>query len=387
MPKTKILHIITRLDRGGSAENTLLTVIGLAEAGYEVTLVSGPSTKPVRRLMDKANNVGVGLIVIEDLVRQINPAKDLKALFAIYRLIKKGNYGIVHTHSSKAGIVGRFAAYLARTPHLVHTPHGHIFYGYYNKATTKFFIFLERIAARFSDKIIALTPYEVEEYLEFQIAGLKKFTVIHSGVELTDYQDIKPLNAEIRAALNIPKNSPVIGSVGRLEEVKGYKYFIMAASLIIKQVPDAYFLLVGDGRLRAELSRQCADLGLSSRFIFTGWRDDTPQLMSAMDIFVLSSLNEGMGKVLVEAMLLEKPIIATRVGGVPGLIKDARNGMLIPPKDPSVLAAAVIELLNDRSKARDLGHCAAKEAGQYSARNMVEKIVNLYQELHQASLD
>jgi glycosyltransferase involved in cell wall biosynthesis len=381
MAKTKVLHIITRLDRGGSAENTLLTVIGLDKERYEVALISGPSAEPIDRLMDRAQASGVRLITVKNLVRKISPWRDFKALFALYRLVKGGRYDIVHTHSSKAGILGRWAAHLAGVPHLVHTPHGHVFYGYYNKLVTRLFVLLERLTACFSDKIVALTPQEVKEYLALGIGEPEKFIVIHSGVELACFRGIGAPGPEVRAELNIPRDLPVVGSVGRLEEVKGYRYFIEAASLIIEKIPEVCFLLVGDGSLRARLQRQATDFGLEHRFVFTGWRDDVPRMISAMDIFVLSSLNEGMGKVLVEAMALKKPIVATRVGGVPGLIKDGRNGILVPPEDPSALAAAVIGLLEDKPRAERLGLEAGRGIEWYSAQYMVRKIEGLYEEL------
>ncbi|MBI5788269.1 MAG: glycosyltransferase family 4 protein [Candidatus Schekmanbacteria bacterium] len=379
MDKIKVVHIITRLDRGGSAENTLLTVIGLNKARYEVSLISGCSQNPPQILMNQLAESGIKFIVINDLVREISPWRDIKAMLTIRRLIRGAD--IVHTHTSKAGIVGRWAAFAAKVPHTVHTPHGHVFYGYYNRIITRFFILLERISASVTDKIICLTKKEAEDYTTLGIGGLQKYMVIHSGVKLDNFRATSDSGRLLREKLHIPLQAKIVGSLGRLEEVKGYKYFVEAASVIADQFPAVYFLLAGDGARRAELSEQCNRRELQKRFIFYGWQEDAATVMSVMDIFILPSLNEGMGRVLVEAMSMGKPIVATAVGGVPELIKHEQNGILVPPKDAQALACAVTRLLKNPELADKIASNTKRDVDQYSAQKMLEKIEGLYEQM------
>lgn len=402
MKKYKVLHIITRLDKGGSAENTLLTVLGLNKEKYDVTLVKGATLESVMSDEEREDNEGdlkrasdsdIKIITVDKLVRRISPLNDLKSFLKLFSIIKNGEYHIVHTHTSKAGILGRWAAWLCRfgkltkTPVIIHTPHGHVFYGYYNRLTTQIFKTIERTTALITDRIITLTDSEKQEHVDFRIAPSEKFITIHSGVETKRFFEVTPENAKrIRDELNIPQDCILIGTVGRLVKVKGHKYFIQAAHKILKShqlYKGVKFIIVGDGPLIDDLKREANSLDISNAVIFTGWRNDVPAIMSAFDIFVLTSLNEGMGKVLVEAMLLRKPIIGSRVGGIPDLIRDGENGILTSPASPDELSEAIIDLIKSEEKRGKMGEKGRLIGESYSARAMVEKIEKLYkEELH-----
>ena len=388
MAKTKVVHIITRFDKGGSAENTFLTVQGLNKDKYEVILIRGLAEESlmgpeeaaaVERNLAEAEKSGVKVITTPELVRSIQTVNDLKALFALIYIFKDERPDIVHTHTSKAGILGRWAAFFTNIKIIIHTPHGHVFWGYFNKWKTACFILLERLTALITDKIIALTEQEKKDHLHFKIAPDKKFTVIHSGIDLTAFSDVQINASAMREKLGIPPEALVVGTAGRLTPIKGQKYLLEAAAEISKQKPDMFFVFLGDGELAPELSQIVSSLGIKN-VMFLGWRQDVPEVMSTFDIFVLPSLNEGMGKVLVEAMALGKPIVASNVGGIPDLVTHNRNGLLVPPADVEGLAYGINVLLHDPLKRKEMSNRGKVVAADYSAQAMIKKIDRLYDE-------
>jgi len=378
----KVLHIITRLIKGGAQENTLLTVLGLREKGYDVMLASGPTHGPEGEIESLARKMGVNLVVIPELIREPHPWKDLISFIKIYNLIRMQRFDIVHTHTSKAGIIGRLAAKFAGTAAIVHTPHGHIFHSYFGPLKTRLFYNLEVVFARFCDKIITLTDKCKEEHIKFRVAPEDKFVTIHSGISLERFRNDSFDVDGIKAGLNIPLNYRVVGTVVRIEPVKGVKHFVDSARLVLDSVPDVHFLVVGDGSQRSILQQRTRDLGIDRNVTFTGIRDDVPELISIMDVFVLPSLNEGMGRVLVEAGVMSKPVVATRVSGIPELVQDRLTGILVEPKNTQELAGGIIELLSDAEKARKMGENARlRMAENFSDKRMMEKIEKLYKEL------
>jgi glycosyltransferase involved in cell wall biosynthesis len=391
MKKAKVLHIITRLDRGGSAENTIITVTGLDKTKYDITLIKGPTFESkmskeeyisVMANLKNAQLKGVKLLNIPFLLRRINPFFDLLTFFSLYILLIKENPTIVHSHTSKAGLLGRFAARLAGVPIIVHTPHGHVFFGYFGPFKTKIFILLEKLAARLTDKIITLSNREKEDYLSFKIAEEDKFSVICSGVGLNKFKE-SPLSEKqnLKKELGIPENSIIAGTAGRLVPVKGPEFLIKAARYIISRYPDAYFIFTGDGPLEQDLKRRALKMGISENIIFLGWRDNIAQIISIYDIFVLPSLNEGMGRVLAEAMALGKPIVASNIGGIPDLVIHGDNGFLVPPKNPKQLAKYIQVLIEDKDKRQKMGLRGKEMSLNFGAGRMIEKIASLYEEL------
>ena len=278
--------------------------------------------------------------------------------------------------------MGRLAAKLAQIPIIIHKPHGHVFFGYFGPFKTKMFIILERLASKITDKIVALTNGEKEDYILFKIADEDKYVVMPSGVKLNKFKEL-PLKEiqNYKRKLGIPETSLVVGTVGRLVPVKGPEFLIEAAKYIISKNPDTLFIFTGDGPLKQNLEKKAFDLGIKENIIFLGWKDDVSKIISIYDVFALPSLNEGMGRVLVEAMALGKPIVASKIGGIPDLVTHEKNGFLVPPKNPKELAKYIQILLEDEEKREKMGLAGKKIALNFSARNIVEKIAKLYEEL------
>lgn len=379
----RVLHIITRLDRGGSADNTLLSCIGQRRRGCEVTLAAGPGLTEESPLRAQAEAKGVKLVRVPSLVRAIRPHLDLAALWACHRLIRKGRFDLVHTHTSKAGIVGRMAARLAGGCRVVHTPHGHVFYGYFGPFVTRLFVWAERLMARWTDALITLTDREAEEHLALGVGRPGQFVTIFSGVPLPEGPASTPpgdLPAR-RRALGLPPEGLLIGSVGRLDRVKGHATLVRAFAEVLPRHPGAHLILTGEGEERAAHETLAAGLGVSERVWFLGWRRDVAELLEVMDLFVLPSVNEGMGRAVVEAMAAGLAVVATRVGGVPQMVNDGVTGLLVPPEDPAQLATAIDRLLSRPEEREAMGRAGRSEAPSFSAEAMCERTDALYRRL------
>lgn len=390
LKKIKVIHIITRLDKGGSAENTLLTVINLDNTRYDVTLIKGLSlgsemgaveSCAVEDNLAEAERCGVRILTISGLAREVHPLYDFKAFVSLINIFLREKPVVVHTHTSKAGILGRWAACLSLVPIIIHTPHGHIFWGYFSKCKTWFYILLERLTAIITDKIIMLTEQEKRDYLQFKIASKDKFSTIHSGVDLDKYFNLSVDSIAMKRSLGISDNSFIVGTAGRLTPVKGHRYLVEAAREIVDLRPDTIFVFLGDGELLHELKNMVSRLEIKENVRFLGWRRDTAEVMSTFDLFVLPSLNEGMGRVLVEAMALGKPVVASNVGGISDLVVHGENGLLVEPADSRALAGSMKFLMTDSEKRKQMGGKGRKVALNYSVDSMVQKIDQLYTEL------
>ena len=382
MPRFKVLHIITRLDKGGAPKNTLLTVSGSDKEHLEVTLVSGPSYDPEEDLEARTSESGVEFLVFEDLIRPIRPWQDLKATWKLWRFIRERKFHIVHTHTSKAGVVGRLAAILARTPVIIHASHGHIFTGFFNPFYSRILLLVDKLLSLFTDRIVTLTQKGLEEQVELGLAPRKKFVVIPSGVNLHRFMNARVDAAAKRAELGLPPEGPIIGVVAELDPRKGHRYLIEAMPHVIKGHPDARLLIIGQGPLKAELEAQTRGLGLEKAICFTGHREDVPELLNLMDVFVLPSINEGMGRVLVEAMACGRPVVASNLMGIPELVDDERTGCLVRPRHPDDLAAGINRLLDHPDQAREMGRRGREKVyPAYDESVMIQAYNHLYLEV------
>ena len=377
--KLKVLHIITNLPVGGAQDNTLITVDELDKERYEVTLMSAAEGDWLDRALKMKN---VKLIFINELVRPIHLIYDMLALFKIYRIIRKEEYDIVHTHSSKPGFSGRIAAKLAGVPIIVHTVHGFPFNDFMNPLLKSFFITLEKALAKISNVLVTVSKLNMQKIVELKIADPARLVNIYSGIYFDKFERKTDIVSK-KKELGLDPKMKVIGMVGRLSNQKSPQYFLDAIPAIAKAHPDTRFLLIGDGELRGDLEARIKELDIHDRTQILGFREDVPDLLQLMDIYVLSSCWEGLGRSLTEAMYLKKPVVATAVEGVPEIVETGKTGVLVPPRDPESISRAVISLLGDPAQTKELGENAhQKVAKKFSAYKMVEQIDQLYQELH-----
>ena len=382
----KVMHIITRLDMGGSAQNTLLTCLKQAHK-YDVTLVYGLSLesrmtplekKKIQSHVKAARRKGVNIAPLAALIRRIDPIKDFQALVSLCKLMRQEKPAIVHTHTSKAGILGRLAAKISAVPLIIHTPHGHVFYGHFNRLTAELFRAVERCFGRITDEIVALTEGEKKDYLDLSVYPAERITVIHSGVDLRRFSDVRIDAAGVKEKIGLNPDSIVVGTVGWLLPIKGPLVLLRAMAALWQKTPKARLVYVGKGALERQLKSEAVRLKVADRVHFLGWRDDVHEIMQIIDIFVLPSRNEGMGRVLVEAMAAGKPVVASRVGGVPDLVKHGENGFLTSPGDVADLSYYIGRLLADEDLRTGMGLSGETISRDYSLEKMVEKIDALY---------
>ena len=386
---TKIFHIITRLDMGGSAQNTLLSCRGLSDK-YEITLVHGLSLESnmteteehvLQNAIAAARKSGVRFVSLASLVRRISPFKDLWALLSLVLMLFKEKPYVVHTHSSKAGILGRLAARVARVPIVIHTPHGHVFYGHFNRFSSKIFLWIEKIFAHLTDRIIALTRGEKEDYLRLALGRPRNLRTIHSGVDISRYIHHKIDVIEKKQALGLPSNGFIIGFVGWLLPIKGPMHLLQAMPAVWREHPEVTLVYVGKGDLDVDLRAVAVDLKAEDHVKFLGWRDDIEDLMHIFDVLVLPSLNEGMGRVVVEAMAAGKAVVASNVGGIPDLIKHNQTGLLVPPADENALAGAIAHLVKNPERTEKMGAMGRYHSYSFSLAAMIDKLDAIYDEL------
>ncbi|CAB1063583.1 hypothetical protein D1BOALGB6SA_8366 [Olavius sp. associated proteobacterium Delta 1] len=386
---TKILHIITRLDMGGSAQNTLLTCHKLARK-YEIVLVHGLSqesnmtdseSEAVVRQINDARVNGVKIVQIPSLLRRISLVNDIRALYGLVRILKTEKPDVVHTHTSKAGILGRMAAKIARIPLIVHTPHGHVFFGHFGPILSRVFLGVERLFGILTDRVIALSDGERSDYLDRNVYPEDKLVQIHSGVDIEKFKQSPVSAVEKKRSLGLDQNGLVVGFCGWLLPIKGPMHLLKAMDEIWHDYEDIVLVFIGKGDLDVDLRTAALKSSANGRVNFLGWRDDVDEIMPIFDIFVLPSLNEGMGRVLVEAMAAGKPVVASNVGGIPDLVQHDYNGLLVAPGDEKALAAGIKQLINDPNKIKVMGQRGTELCNQFSAEAMIRKIDHLYEQL------
>jgi glycosyltransferase involved in cell wall biosynthesis len=379
----RICHIITRLIVGGAQENTVATCAGLKQLGYDVDLVTGPQTGPEGSLYDAVRAAGVPLIVLKELRRNPNPLLDVQAVMALRRLFKQNRYELVHTHSGKAGFVGRLAARLSHVPVVVHTIHGPSFYRYQNPLGNWIFTFAEQLAGAWTTQFVSVADAMTEQYLAAGIGTPSQYQTIHSGVQMDAFLCAQP-DPALRASLGIAETDCVVGKVARLFRLKGHEFLFKAASRIVGAVPNVKFLLVGDGVYRERFEREATRLGLREHFVFTGLvsPQEIPRYMALMDVLVHLSLREGLPRSLTQALSCGKPVVAFDVDGAREVCRDGETGFLVRVKDADGVAEAVIRLLQDKVLAHRMGAQGRELVrGKFTEAGMVREIDELYRRL------
>lgn len=384
MDNLRILHVITRMSVGGAQENTLLTVEGLQQIpGFEVELLSGTDDGSEGDLLPRAR-CAVPVLIVPELFRAISPVHDLKAFVQTYRLIRRGRYHIVHTHMSKAGVIGRWAAKLAGTPIIVHTLHSLVFHPYQPWIVNRGWRLIKKICAPITDFYISVSSRIADAAVEAGIAPAQRIRTIYSGMELDWFLRHPCDQAAARKRWQIPADAPVAGMIARLFPLKGHRELLAAAPELVRRHPEIRFLLIGDGSLRAELEAEIRRLGLERNFILAGMldREEIPDAIAAMDLLVHTSLREGLARVLVQALAMRRPCVAFNLDGAPEVVLDGETGFLVEPADKAGLVSAVSRLVENPDLRRRLGEAGrARVDPAFQAHTMVRQIADLYREL------
>ncbi len=381
----KVVHIITRMILGGAQENTLLTCEGLLRSGpWDVTLVTGPAIGPEGELIERALRNGVPTIIVPELRRAVNPWRDAASAAKLVSIVRGLRPAIVHTHSSKAGILGRLAARAARVPVIVHTIHGLPFYDYQGRVAHEAFALSERVAARCCDRLVCVADAMAQKALAAGVGRPELYVTVYSGMEVEAFLNAGSSRGAVRREFGFREGDIVIGKIARLFDLKGHKYVLEAAREILSRCPRARFLFVGDGILRDRLQKQAARLGVADRVVFAGLIDAShiPTMISAMDIVVHASLREGLARVLVQALLCAKPVVSYDVDGACEVIADGRTGRLVPPESVRELAEAVLDLIERPDHAAQMareGRRRVRDA--FRAETMVGRLERIYREL------
>ena len=375
----RILHIHTLPIVSGSGINTFLSMQGMDKTLYEVDLACAPGG----RLISLVEENHMEVRTFKNMVQPLRPFKDTLALIDLTAFLRKNPYHIVHTHNSKAGFLGRLAAKLVGVPVIVHTVHGFAFHDEEPLWRQMLFRNLERLASRWSDRMIFISQPLIDWALKDHIVGEDKITKIYSGIQLDKFHPVKSEEKDqIRSKWSLQKEEAVVGIVSKLWEGKGHTVLIEAFKLLKEKIKDAKLVIVGEGYLYDELFRRVGNNGLRDSVLFTGFQMDVSEIIATFDVAVLPSFFEGMGRVILEAMAMEKPIVASRVGGIPDLIDQGINGLLVRPGDARELADALERVLSDNGLAKRLGREGRKRIkDQFSADVMVRSIEELYREL------
>lgn len=377
MKPIKIIRIIDRLNIGGPAIHCVLLTSRIDKEKFHPLLISGNVCDFEGDMGYLADQEGFSPCYIEDLGRNISFFSDIKAFWKIFRIIQKEKPDIVHTHKSKAGLLGRVAAFILGVPVIIHTFHGHIFHGYFSKLKSLFFILLERFLAILSNKILVISQKQYEEIcFTYKIAPASKFSIVPLGFDFSSLVATHSHNS-MRSSWGISQDDRVIGIVARLTAIKNHTMFLKAAQQILAQREKVKFVIIGDGEERANLEEYAKSLGIS--VIFTGWIEDRSRIYQDLDIVALTSRNEGTPVTLIEAMFCSKPVVSTKVGGVGDVVQDKENGILVQQDDIEALINAFLFLLDnpqERSKMGEKGHSDMEN--RYGVKRLLHDMQEIY---------
>ena len=378
----RIVRVIARLNVGGPAVYTISLTAGLDPAQFRQWLVTGVAAPHEGDMLADAAARGVTPIVVPQLGRAIDGRDDLRAFIALVRLFRQLRPDIVETHTAKAGVVGRLAAWAAGVPVTVHTFHGHVFHSYFSPARSALVRWIERLLALRTTRIIALGPAQRAEILGYGVGRPEQIVAAPIGLDLEPYRASERHRGRLRAELGIGPETKLVGIVARLTAIKAHEVFLRAAAAVRRQHPDTQLVVVGAGERRDELARLAGEYGLDQAVHWLGWRRDLPKVYADLDVVALTSRNEGMPTTLVEAMAAGRPVVATRVGGVPTLVTHGETGLLAASGDANALAAAMLTVLNNRQYGERLG--GAARAAVYPAYDLsafLPRMAELYRRL------
>jgi glycosyltransferase involved in cell wall biosynthesis len=379
-----VAHVITRMIIGGAQQNTLFTCEDQhRDFGDEVTLITGPAIGPEGSLMDRAREVGFRIIEIPELRRSIYPLMDWVSYRRLIETFRELRPDIVHTHSSKAGIIGRYAAAKAGLP-AVHTIHGASFHRGQSALAFNVYCQLERWAARKTDVFLSVCDSLTDQYVEAGIAPRDRFTTVYSGMDVDPFLNPSRSRDEVREQLGLQPDQIAVAKVARLFHLKGHKFLIEAARTVIDRCPNVRFVLIGDGILREQFEQRISELGLSEHFILTGLvpPEQIPELVNAAEIVAHTSEWEGLARVLPQALISGKPVVSYDVDGAREVVIPGETGYLLPVEEIAGLADAICELAESPELRIRLGENGrARFTDVFRHQTMTAQIRDVYQQV------
>lgn len=382
MKKIKVLHTITRMIVGGASENTMLSAQLIDKEKFTVKVISGRQVGSSGSLLEECKKRNVKIHYFNGLVREISPLNDLIHIIKFVDYLKKNKFDIIHTHSSKAGILHRIAAKLAGIPIIVHTIHGWSFNCKMPSWKRKLYIVLERFTAKLTTKLIAVTQFDIEKGLKERIGNRNQYCKIHSAIEIERYEKPEKPVSDIKVELGIESDKVIIGTVSRMDEQKAPLDFMRAAQKIIQEYDNVQFLFIGDGPLKSEVMQFISENNLQHIILTPGLRYDVPNMLAVMDIFILTSLWEGLPRVFSQAMAARKPIIATRVDGAPEIICSGENGFLVDPGDIDSMCGRIETLLINQELCKKFSENGYERISpDFDVNHMIRQLEELYIDL------
>jgi glycosyltransferase involved in cell wall biosynthesis len=381
----RVLRVIARLNVGGPALHVSYLTRGLEARGYETTLVAGDVGRGEESMAFVAAQEGVEVVQLPGLSRELSPVRDLIAAVHLARLVRRLRPDVLHTHTAKAGAVGRVAALLSgrRRPRVVvHTFHGHVLRGYFGAAGSLVFRAIETALARVTDSLVAVSPEVRDELVRLGVAPARKFTVIRLGIDLEPRVACDEDPAAVRARIGVAADRFVVGWFGRMTAVKRTDDLLDALAALRERGVDALLLLVGDGDDRERLERLAHGRGLARSVLFLGYQEDVARWYAACDAIVLTSANEGTPVTLIEGLAAGRPVVATRVGGVPDVVDDGVTGFLVRAGDTHAVAERLALLASDPELRRRMGDEGRRRVlERYAVGRLVDDVDRLYRAL------
>ena len=385
----RVLRVIARLNVGGPALHVTYLARGLAERGYETTLVAGDVAPGEESMAFVADRAGVDIVRLPGLSRELSPVRDALAAWRLAKLIRRVRPDVVHTHTAKAGAVGRAAAMLSgprNRPVVVHTFHGHVLRGYFGHAGTMLFRSIETALARATDRLIAVSPEVRDELVALGVAPERKFSVIRLGIELEPRVAFEGDVTEVRRRHGIPRDAFVVGWFGRMTAVKRTDDLLTTLVALRDRRVDALLLLVGDGGDRARLEQRAHELGVARFCVFLGYQEDVAPWYAVCDAVALTSVSEGTPVTIIEALAAGRAVVATSVGGVPDVVDDGETGFLVPPGDIEGLAERLAQLARDPERRDAMGREGRERVlRRYAVERLVDDVDELCRELWRPS--
>ncbi len=373
--RIRVTHILTKPELGGAQANTLYTVGHLDRRRFAPALVTSPRG-PLAAEMAALEDTRVTFV--PELVRPIRPLTDWEAMERLVAILRQSRPHIVHTHSSKAGLLGRVAARRAGVPVVIHSVHGFPFHEWMPRARRTLYWALERGAARLTDHFICVARSDIRKGVKAGIFTEENVELIRSGIPLEPFRQAEGLGVAVREEMGIPAEAPLVAMVACLKPQKDPLAFVEMAARVREQVPEAWFLLVGDGILRPEVMAAGERLGLGKHLHLAGWRRDIPAVMDALDVLVLTSRHEGLPRVVPEAMARGRAVVATAVDGTPEAITEGETGCLVAPGDIAGMAERVTWLLQDPRRGKRMGEAASRQVSEFDIDDMVRRQERLY---------